>query len=64
MKVQRMAQEIEMEARIQDNKVQSEGTLQALLTKPYVPAPLVYEKKTILARETAYVQKAHAMSRG
>ena len=32
-----------------------------MLSQPFVAPPLMYEKKNVLPKETAYVQKAHLM---
>lgn len=56
-----MATQIEMEQRIEDNRRESECTMQKMLNQPYVAPCLTYEKKAVLPKETAYIQKAAAM---
>ena len=61
MERQTLATQIEMEQRIEDNRKESECTLQQMLNQPYVAPCLTYEKKAVLPKETAYIQKAAAM---
>ena len=47
---------------MEDNRQESECTLQKLLDQPYVPPCMFYEKKTVMPKETAFIQKAHKLS--
>lgn len=58
------AMKIELEHRIRENVQESHGTLQNMLNQPFVGNILTYENKQIQAKETAYVQKASAYSKG
>lgn len=57
------AQQIELEHRRMDNVNVSECTLQTMLNQPYIAPVMVYQKKAVLPRETAYIQKASAYAK-
>lgn len=61
-KMNSLVDQIEREQRIEDNRQESECTLQKLLDQPYVPPCMFYEKKTVLPKETHFIQKAHKLS--
>ena len=55
------AQQIELEHRKMDNLLESDGTLQKMLSQPYVGPAMIYQKKSVLPRETKFLQKAVRM---